>query len=368
MIDFNDIKQALADLNAPMLTLYLHVDNARRENQAETPAWRIELKNALHQAAQSIVHQSDADALKMVRTHVEDFFADYEPSARTLVMFADTNRVQTYNLPIALKSESRFGEPLLTPLLWALDEYERYLIVQVDSERAHLTSAYLGSVTPHADLQMETDAYDFRQRTIMPSGFKGQGSNASPGGTDRDSYDNLIDAHRKRFYRQVVEQLQALSAAMGRPRLILSGDDKAAHELQDELPEPLKRNFVGIVPAPIADNEVALLKAVMPVALDYERARETEIVNEVVNLANAGGRGAVGHAKVVQALVEQRVELLLLAYPPVDSDLANSLKLQAFQHGAEIELVHGEAADQLTAAGGVAARLYYAYPEADSTR
>jgi hypothetical protein len=368
MLNITDLKAALNDLGRPLLTLYLHVDNARRENQAETPAWRIELKNALQSASQSLVHQSDADALDAIRVQVDRFFADYTPTAKTLVLYADGDQLYTYNLPVALQSQSHFGQALITPLLWALDEYERYLIVQVDRERAYLTSAYLGSVTPHADMQIELDDYDFRQRTLMPSGFKGQGSGSgTPGGTDRDSYDHLIDAHRKRFYKQVVEQLQALSAEMGRPRMILSGDEKAAHELHDELPDPLKGHLAGLAPAPMDAPSANLLEAVMPVALDYERERETEMVREVVNLAKAGGRGAVGHANVVQALVEQRVELLLLPYPPTDSDIANDLKLQAFTHGAQIELVHGGAADLLAAAGGVAARLYYTYPATDLT-
>jgi hypothetical protein len=42
-----DIKQLLEKTNQPILSLYLHVDPALRENQSASPAWRIWLKNAL---------------------------------------------------------------------------------------------------------------------------------------------------------------------------------------------------------------------------------------------------------------------------------------------------------------------------------
>ena len=72
------------------------------------------------------------------------------PTGKTLVLFADVDQVHTHELPLPIESQYHYGEPLLTPLLWALDEYKRYLIVQVDSERARFTSAYLGARTPKA--------------------------------------------------------------------------------------------------------------------------------------------------------------------------------------------------------------------------
>jgi hypothetical protein len=65
---------------------------------------------------------------------------------------------------------------------------------------------------------------------------------------------------------------------------------------------------------------------------------------------------------VILAIIEQRVELLVMPYPPRENDLANNLKQRAFDNGVEIELVHGDPADMLEEAGGVAARLYYAWP------
>ncbi|MEL6271455.1 MAG: VLRF1 family aeRF1-type release factor [Chloroflexota bacterium] len=360
MITTQHIKDTLAQLNEHVFSLYLYIDNARQENQADTPAWRIELKNALQSAPEAVIEADVKREWAATRQRVEAYFENFRPNGKTLVMFADAEQVHTHELPIALESASQFGKPLLTPLLWAIDEFERYLIVQVDTEKARFTSAYLGTASAEGDMQMEIDDYDFRQRTLMPVNINQDGGGApASGGSNRDAYDSLIAAHRKRFYLDVVEHMRGLLDELGNPRVILSGDEKAAHELHDELPESFE--VAGIAPASMNLSDGDVLEAVIDEALDYERDQEMELVNDVINMAKSGGRGATGHAAVVQALIEQRVEMLLLPYPPQDDDLANELKLKAFEHGATIELVHGDPADKLHAEGGVAAKLYYAY-------
>lgn len=367
MLDLNHLRDTLNQLDDNVLTLYLYVDNARRENQAETPAWQIELKNALQNAEQHLI-TADAQAdWDKIRPAVERFFRDYQPSAKSLLLFADANQVHTHELPLPLGSAGHFGEPFITPLLWAIDEYEMYLIVQVDHEKAHFISGYLGSASTQGEMRLELDDYDFRQRTLMPAN-NGQpdGSANASGGNNREQYDSMIEAHRQRFYRDVADHVRELLNDMGNPRLILSGDEKAAHELQVQLAPSVRQRLAGIAPAPMRLTNEEALDAVMDTALAHERGKELELVNQIINDAKAGGRAALGHADVVNALIEQRVETLVLPYPPTKNDLANDLKLRAFEGGTQIELVHGTPAAKLEAEGGVGATLYYTYqPETE---
>jgi len=366
MIDLNHVRGIVDELDKQVFSLYLHTDNARQENQSENPAWRIEAKNALSQAAEATTTTEQRDKLKQIREQVEGFLSGFIPTGKSLVMFVDVNQIHTHELPLPIDSQYHYGEPLLTPLLWTLDEYERYLIVQVDSEQARFTSAYMGGADAEGDMEMELESYDFREKTVMPATNNPSNDARQPGGNNRDQYDAMVDAHRRRFYNDVAEHVRKLLAEMGNPRLIVSGDDKAAHAFVDLLPDDIKRNLAGAAPASFNKNDSELLDAVMETALVHERERENELVDEVINFAKAGGRGALGHADVVQALIEQRVETLVLTYPPVDVELANDLKLRAFRAGTEIELVHGLPAAKLESEGGVGARLYYAY-EADAT-
>ena len=53
MIDLNHVREIIDQLDEHVFSLYLHTDNARPENQADRPAWKIEMKNALSQASEN---------------------------------------------------------------------------------------------------------------------------------------------------------------------------------------------------------------------------------------------------------------------------------------------------------------------------
>lgn len=368
MLDINQIHHMLDQIDTQhTFSLYLHVDNARPENQAEPPAWRIEMKNALSHAEDHFVQDADSKQWQAIVAQVTQFFETYAPAGKALALFTDGNTLYTHDLPVPLESRASYGKPLITPLLWALDEYERYLIVQVDNENARFISSYLGSANPQGDMRLELEAYDFRERTLNPTSRNSPDGKANrPAGNYRDRYDDMIDALRQRFYKDVADYVQSLMGEMGEPRVILSGNEQAAHALHKLLPSGVKQHVVGIAPAPFHDSEAQVLAELMDTAIAHERQTESALLDEVINAAKAGGRGALGRDDVVKALDEQRIETLLLPYPPRDTDLADELKLRAFRAGANIELLHGEPADKLASEGGVGARLYYTY-ETDTT-
>lgn len=330
------------------------MDNARRENQSENPAWQIERKNHMRQVREGLFQTDKIERFETIEQQVDTFFAEYQPASRSLVVLADGEALVVYELPIPMASQVYFGEPNTVPLLWVMDEYEPYLIVQVDNEQVRFISAYLGSADTNAEMKLEIDDYDFRERLITPAG------NTKRAGGGRDRYNAMINAHVKRFYGDVIDEMKSLQEELRTRRVILSGNERAAHALLDEISPADRKRIVGVVAAPMTLTAGEVLARVLSTALDYERAQEHELVQTIINEARAGGRGALGPEAVIEAIVNQQAEMLVLPYPPRDGDIADDLKQRAFQHGVEIELVHGEPADMLQAAGGAAARLYYA--------
>jgi hypothetical protein len=140
--------------------------------------------------------------------------------------------------------------------------------------------------------------------------------------------------------------------------MVLGGNEQAAHTVRDLLPEQLRQLVVDVLPIPMRFNTKEIMERVQPRALEYERENEMALVDQVINLAKSGGRGALGREAVMQALEQQRVELLLAPWPL--DDALNDLPARVFASGGGIELVHGEAAERLKAEGGLGARLYYA--------
>jgi hypothetical protein len=287
---------------------------------------------------------------------VESYFADYQPSSKSLALFTGPDYQQVYELPIPVENQAAFGHPPVAPLLWLMDEYEPYLVVMADHEKARFLTAYLGAPGFEETMTMELDTHDWRRKTgALPSTSSGGGLGR---GSSEDQYEGRVEEHVHRFYRDVVEQIKALVEKQGIRRVVLGGSEQSAHIVRDLLPEQVAKAVVDVLPIPMRCNVQEIMERVQPRALEYERAEELAMVDQVIDLAKGGGRGALGREAVMQALEQQRVELLLAPWPL--DDALKDLPARVFASGGSIELVHGEAAERLKAEGGLGARLYYA--------
>ncbi len=357
MINLDDVKQMLGQAHQPTFSLYLDVDEAKQENQSAQPAWRIYLKNALSDLESQA---PDVQLARQIRGRVADFFDGYTPDVKGFAAFFTADSQQTYELPVPVNAEWAFGKPLITPLLWAMDEYEPYLIVMVDQEKAELITAYLGSTTVEDKLESDLQAYDFGQKTLMPSASAVAGGHELTTGSNREAFQNMINEHIARFYREVVDHVESLQQHHPRMRIVIGGAEQSVHALRDLLPERLTDRIVAVTSIPMRLDEREIFDQVLPLALNYERDQELDLVLQVIDFAKAGGRGALGAKAVDEALTMQRVETLLLPWSPEEDDVsANELAARAFASGGTVELIHGAAADRLKREGGIGARLYY---------
>jgi len=364
MLTRETIQQLAMELSQPTLSLYLHVDPGYQQNQAETPAWRIWLKNALRDIKGNLKNEQNK-LWDSVEARVSKWIEQYTPRGKTLVLFLDENKLFDYELPFALENHASFGNVDVVPLLWAIDEYERYLIILVDQEQARLLSAYLGGTTSESEMSIDLD-YDWGEKTLMPASAKGsqEGSRALREGNNRELFEDMIEAHVDRFHQDVANQIRETFNELNTPRIIIGGAERAAHNVRSKLHESVIPHVVNILPIPFQASENEIYSYVVDAGLDYERERERDLVDQVIGFAKAGGRGALGIEDVNRAFTMQQVELLLLPYPPTEEDQAVELLHKAMEANSKIELVHGSPANVLRNEGGVAARLYYSIEEA----
>jgi hypothetical protein len=313
MFDAHDLHRLLSQPDADRtLSLYLRTDAALLENHAAVPGWRIWAKNALHKLAHA------------------------KP------------------VPLA-ENIAGYGRAAIGPLLWAQDEYRRTLIAVVDKERARYVSGYMGGASREGTHVNDFIAYDFPEKTMMPHGVR------TMGGSNRDAFAATEADHLRRFYQEVAEQIRHLMADLKVTRLVLGGSDEAAHAVQRELHASVAKLVVALVPIPHYVDDAEVVRRVLPAASASERARESALVGDVIDLAKSGGRGALGPAEVAACLERKQVELLLLPWPGEDVTL-ELMAREALAAGAAVELVSGEAAARVVEEGGVAARLFYATP------
>ena len=358
MITLHDVKALMAQVdNQPVLSLYLNVDNAVPENQADKPAWRIWLKDTLR----DIENGSSKDShWQAIRENVDSFFDGYTPSSKGLVAFFGPDWQEIYALPVPVTNQSGFGDLLVGPLVNALDEYKPYLVVQVNQEEAHFYTSYLGQAEFQNSMEIDLEAYDFGEKTLMPATgiITGGGGHGLTEGSNRDAYSDMIEEHRARFFRGVVDYTRELMDAEGINRVILGGSEEASHAVHNHMPETLREKVVEITALPGHYSIHEIFKQIQPIALEYEHNKDLELVNDVLDKARAGGRAVLGPEATRSAFERQQVETLLLALD--DNALTNELSRQALTLNSKIEIMHGIAADKLKRdAGGAAARLYY---------
>ena len=366
MLTFDHIRNTQNTIDEDVLTLYLQVDNAYQPNQAERPAWRIYVENALRDVRQNHLDE-ESDMYKAIEERTRNFFEDYHPSSKSLVLFVGANTMHTHELPITLENNHAFGDPMLVPLMWAVDEFERYLVVMVDQEEARLASAYLGNASVNDEMTIDFDEYDFRDKNYINRNVGGSDRNIAHG-SKKDQFDDMHRAHLERFYIDIAENIREALDEMNSERVVLAGNTKAANAVKDKLHQSIQEKVVGIINLPMSANERDIAKAILDPALKFERAEEMTLVEEVIGFAKAGGRGALGEEDIRQAFTMQQVELLVIPFPVDDDnrDLIYELTTEALNNGAGIELVHGAPAAKLRHESPLAARLYYAINEAQA--
>ncbi len=369
MISMEDIKQLVKRGSNSVLSVYLQTDAALQENQAATPAWQIWLRSTLRDLENGLT-EAEREHWGGIRQRLEQHIQDTPPTTKSLALFFGPDFEQVHELPVLVDANlAHFGEAAVVPLLWWIDEYEPYLIVLVDSEEAHFLKTYLGTVERERAMASDRFDYDFYERTIMPrsitpAGGQQGGSDAGviQGGYQKDVFEHGVIAEMiERFYRDVAGQIGVMRQQIGAERVIIGGRDKAAHAVAGHLEEAVKKALVGVIELPFDETDEEVMKRIMPTALEYERRNEVEIVDQIINLARSGGRGALGMDDVLSTIDQQRVELLVLPWPlEGDEAMLRLMTVRTLQNNGQVELVFGEAAARLRDAGGVGARLYYA--------
>src|SRR5690606_22038887 len=98
------------------------------------PAWRIYLKNALADLENNQPDEARKEWSALAK-RVEAFFTDYRVNGKALAAFFTLTDEHIFELPFLVEPQYAYSdEALVTPLLWAMDEYERYLILMIDQE------------------------------------------------------------------------------------------------------------------------------------------------------------------------------------------------------------------------------------------
>ncbi len=377
--DVRFVHERIAPHAAPVLSLYADVNPGRPENARR--AWVIRVKNALR----------ELELPEEVRARVVDALEEQViPEARTLVLFASQDLFRRYDLHCELpvvdlahgRVEARWGEPYVTPLVYAMDEYERAGILWLEGERWRFFEVFLGEIQEAEQIFAAVDPEDW-QRLRECDRSRGAALARPHPYPDRDKYSRRLEAWGYRFLRRLGHLVERAVAEREIHRLVLLGRQEATRNFEQCLSRAMRRRVVAHTsetPPPDASPRL-VLETVGPVLEAAERAQELRLLESVCSQPGVWGLSATlgalqqGRLAVLvapwtlQARVWQcpdgwvaasRQEALALCADPGPKEvpLRDHIAELAADFAARLEFVRGEAERRLTAElGGLAGLL-----------
>jgi release factor family 10 len=358
-----------------VISAFLDIDRADRNG-----AWRVELKDGLSALPEPDDHEGKLGMRETIQRVVERFDTQDEPppgrAQAGFVEVARENATEDWSsFQIASRQTVvRHGpRPILRPLIDLIQRGRPHPVLAVSAERVRGWIWKQGKLEEEPDWSEELAIYPGHERKAPAVADPARGHATSSSG--HDQYNQRLEENRKRFLENFARLLNEDGRVRG-AELIAIGEAPYLDEFVVALPSTVQaRKLEG--PDVINEPDAAVAERVVP---EIERAldeRESELVRTVIDAAMTGGRGAAGVNETSEALLEGRVEHLVLGFegevsleelsPPAresveDGDRlgADELMIElALRTSADITPVTGDAEEALREHGGAAALLRY---------
>jgi peptide chain release factor subunit 1 len=134
------------------------------------------------------------------------------------------------------------------------------------------------------------------------------------GGWSQARYQRGVEKEKDDHLVHVAEVAFDAYKRRGFDRLLIGAPDELVNDLKSKLHPYLRERIVGRVHLDVENSGLDDVKAAAAKAIeDWSRRCERAALDRLVEGVGRGGRGAAGLAAVLQALNEQRVEILLVA-------------------------------------------------------
>lgn len=345
---FVDYVSSHAYEETPILTAYVDIDTTNPANMRERPAWLVDLKNEYRRIQEEVPAEQFKRRSSQVRWEraeemVLSWLRDRKPSGRSMVLFTDLNdSFVAVDLPVRMETRLYYGLPQIKHLLFALDQYKKYLVLLFGQSEVRMVEVFLTRTSD--EVVVETDHE--RLRRLSRKALE-------------DGQDRRGPEFQSRYIRDVAASISGFFLQdPDIERLVLGGNTQLATRVYSALHPAAQEIVVAITPmdADLPASEIAT--RIRGLATTYEQEHDTLEVADLLALHRQGGAAALGREEVEKAMAQSRVRSLVLPYPMDVADF-DALIVAATVQGIAIEFVFGAAADELVALGGIGAHLYY---------
>lgn len=310
----SNVKLALGDRittrGRPTLSLYLDVNPGRADNTER--AFVLRAAEAMRGLG------LDKSYIDSVTGKLSREFGRVE--GRTLVLFADADLDELFDayylqteLPFLLAAGgamANWGEPMVAPLLFVLDQHERYGVIYVASDHVRLFEAFLGQMAELGGYERDDRSDEwvrYREARKSPSGgFRV----AARGGASTDRHQNRVEEATARMYRTVLPGIEEALTEFRADRVILMGTQAAVTAFRGVMSQQFGAKVVGTLPAPANPSAPAHEW----VGLVRDLIEETEAAHELELLDRVRESGVWGLEETLSLLQEFRISTLVVPW------------------------------------------------------
>ncbi len=249
----------------------------------------------------------------------------------------------------------------VAPYVRALKQARPVITVLVDQRRGRIFEYLHGEIEEPTNVIAEEISGDLSdvsssKRATSHSGVRGK--------TATDAAQKVLDVESDRLRKRLADKIAKMAGDHG--YVVLGGTPEATAQLKEYFSPALQKRSLYASSLHLEMTPAQVRTASEDAASLLTQSRQEELLEEVVNQAHSGGKGALGPAAVQRALRESRVETLLLSrsFLRANPDFADHLVGHAFQQHADVEELSFDGAERLDREGeGLAARLRFRLPE-----
>jgi peptide chain release factor subunit 1 len=281
--------------DAPVTSLYLDVDGA-------THVRRSDLLKELDLVLKHIDRDATKDAsvardLKRMQDFVRGGIDRSHVRGLALFSCSAHDFWRVVELPVPVRSQVVVNHsPAVRQLESIIDEYERFGVLLADRQRTRMMVYELGQLIDADERFEQLPRQEDDGRAIRKDGVQ----------------DHVAERAHQHLRRAADVAFQMLQAD-GFDRLIIGAPPEIANELEALLHPYLKERLVARCHIRSDASLEEVRQAALEVEADVERRKEAEVVARLRDAVGADQRGVAGLDATLRALVERRVEVLLVS-------------------------------------------------------
>lgn len=282
--------------SAPVTSCYLDVDGRRYPRRQD---YEQELARMLREAKERANGSASLIAadLRRIEDHVKSGFDRSRVRGLALFSCSADDFWEVVALPVPVHNQVVVNHtPHVRQLEGVLAEYERVAVLLADRQRARILVFELG------ELVERTELFDALPR-----------HDDDGGDWDKDHVKGHADEMAHKHLRRAAQATFELWQDKGFDQLIVGAHDEIERELERELHSYLQERIAGRIRIPVTSPDDDIRKAVEPIVDEIELAREARVVQRMRDAFGAGNGGVAGLKPTLAALVERRVDTLLVS-------------------------------------------------------